>query len=91
MAKDVILTGRFEGDLRTLGRLTVASGGTVIGTIEAGGLRLEPGNHVEALVKVIDHTPAKNKALFEAKSSSSSGGGWGFSLQKIKELAFGRK
>ena len=91
MAKDVILTGRFEGDLRTLGRLTVASGGTVLGTIEAGGLRLEPGNNVEAIVKVIDHTPKIGKAPLDLKSSSSSSGGGWLSLQKIKELAFGRK
>ena len=52
MAQDVILTGKFEGELKTDGCLTVSSGGVAIGTIEAGALVLQPGNLVEARVKI---------------------------------------
>ena len=38
--------------MQTLGRLTVASGGAITGSIDAGALVLEPGNLVEARVKV---------------------------------------
>ena len=65
MAKDIVLTGKFEGDLQTLGCLTVAAGGVVIGSIEAGALVLEPGNLVEARVKV--DAPAQKKIFEEAK------------------------
>src|SRR5277367_429895 len=52
MVKDVVLTGQFDGDLETLGCLTFAAGGVAKGTIDAGALILEPGNLVEARVKV---------------------------------------
>ena len=87
MAKDIVLTGKFEGDLQTLGRLTVASGGVVIGSIDAGSLILEPGNQVEARVKV--GAPARPKAFEQAAKVSS--GKWTDSFQKLKELALGRK
>ena len=52
MVKDIVLTGKFEGDLQTLGCLTVAPGGKIVGSIDAGGLILKPGNLVEARVRV---------------------------------------
>lgn len=87
MVKDVLLTGKFEGELRTAGCLTVAAGGTAIGSIEAGALVLEPGNLVEAKVKVGSPTPAR---AFDAVRKISLGK-WPSRLKKLKELAFGWK
>jgi hypothetical protein len=85
MDQDVILTGRFEGDLKTLGRLTVTSGGTAIGTIEAGALVLEPGNLVEARIKVVHSGGPKAPAAPSKKSGDSK---WNFGLKKL--FALGR-
>ena len=88
MAKDIVLTGKFEGDLQTLGCLTVASGGVVTGSIEAGSLILEPGNQVEAKIKV--GAPPKRKASEEVRRSSGDNK-WSGRLKKLKEMALGRK
>ena len=85
MEKDVILTGKFEGQLRTLGCLTVTSGGQAVGTIEAGALVLEAGNLVEARVKVGPKDPVKSR---EAPRKSLADK-WP-SFKKLKELALGR-
>lgn len=88
MVKDVVLTGKFEGELQTLGCLTVASGGAVTGTIDAGALVLEPGNLVEARVKVSPRPRDGAKASGEIKKAS---GFWAGRFQKLKEMAFGRR
>jgi cytoskeletal protein CcmA (bactofilin family) len=92
MAKDIVLTGKFEGNLQPLGCLTVAPGGVVIGSIEAGALVLEPGYRVEGGVKVGAQPRTK---LFEETTKpgggKSGGGLWSGSFQKLKELALGRK
>jgi cytoskeletal protein CcmA (bactofilin family) len=82
MDQDVILTGRFEGDLRTLGRLTVSPGGAAIGTIEAGALVLEPGNLVEARIKIVHSGGAKAPAPAPKKTN----GKWPFGLEKLFSL-----
>ena len=87
MTRDVVLTGRFEGDLQTRGCLTVAAGGVAIGTIEAGALQLEPGNQVQAKVKV--GKPEEPKMLDVVRKIGGSS--WPSRLRKLKELAFGRK
>ena len=87
MAKDIVLTGKFEGDLQTLGCLTVAAGGVATGSIDAGALVLEPGNLVEARVKV--GSQARTKILAESKKAMA--GKWSASLRRLKELALGRK
>ena len=87
MAKDIVLTGKFEGDLQTLGCLTVASGGIVTGSIEAGALVLEPGNQVEARIKV--GSPPKKKTFDEV--TREAGSKWSGRLKKLKEMALGRK
>lgn len=89
MAKDVVLTGKFEGDLQTLGCLTVASGGTATGTIEAGALVLEPGNLVEARIKV--GPPPRSHAMVFDTAKKATGGLWKGRFQKLKEMAFGRR
>ena len=88
MIKDVVLTGRFEGDLKTQGRLTVTSGGTMVGSIEAGALVLEPGNKVEGRVKVTASTGPKSAPRPEKKDGVGSA--WPLSLKKIKDFALGR-
>ncbi len=88
MVKDVVLTGKFEGDLQTLGSLTVAEGGVMLGTIDAGGLILKPGNLVEARVRVGTHARPAEKAPADAGKPIFSGLKRGF--QKLKELAMGR-
>jgi len=85
MASDVVLTGRFEGDLQTRGRLTVASGGVAIGTIEAGALQLEPGNLVQARVKVGQPEPSKMIDVVKKIGVSN----WPSRLRKLKEFALG--
>ncbi|HUB68452.1 MAG TPA: polymer-forming cytoskeletal protein [Candidatus Methylacidiphilales bacterium] len=87
MVRDVVLTGRFEGDLQTRGRLTVAAGGIAIGTIEAGALQLEPGNEVQAKVKI--GRPEQPKILDAVKKIG--GGKWSARLRKLKEFAFGSR
>jgi hypothetical protein len=93
MVKDVILTGKFEGQLQTDGCLTVSPGGVATGTIEAGALVLHPGNLVEARVKIAPpKPPGSTKPAREkpsAGSKPSSGAKWP-SLRKLKEFALGR-
>ncbi len=93
MAQDVILTGRFEGELKTDGCLTVSSGGVALGTIEAGALVLQPGNLVEARVKIAPisklATPAGRPPREKQTPKTPSGAKWP-SLRKLKEFALGR-
>jgi cytoskeletal protein CcmA (bactofilin family) len=88
MVKDIVLTGKFEGDLQTLGCLTVAPGGTVIGTIDAGGLVLKEGYIVEGRVKV--GTPPKPVDQPEADGSTPMFNGLKRGFRKLRELAMGR-
>jgi cytoskeletal protein CcmA (bactofilin family) len=88
MVKDVVLTGKFEGDLQTLGCLKVAPGGAVVGSINAGALVLEPGNLVQARVKVGPPPKAMIRAI-EEKSKQATGL-WSDGFRKLKELALGR-
>jgi len=88
MVKDVVLTGKFEGDLQTFGSLTVAEGGVLRGTIDVGGLVLKPGNLVEARVRVGAQAPLVEKAPVE--SGKPKLGGWKRGFQKLKELAMGK-
>jgi len=90
MVKDVKLTGKFEGELQTLGCLTVAPGGVATGSIDAGALVLEPGNLVEAKIKIAP--PSKEAVrLYEESQKKPTEGFWSGKLQKLKEFAFGRK
>jgi cytoskeletal protein CcmA (bactofilin family) len=88
MVKDVILTGEFEGDLQTLGCLTVASGGVVRGTIDAGALVLKPGNLVEARIKIGPKAPFASTVSGEIRKAA---GLWTGGFRKLKDLALGRK
>jgi len=93
MVKDVILTGKFEGQLQTDGCLTVSPGGVATGSIEAGALILQPGNLVEARVKIAPPKPVGSTKPPREKpapgSKPSSGAKWP-SLRKLKEFALGR-
>jgi cytoskeletal protein CcmA (bactofilin family) len=89
MVKDVVLTGKFEGELQTLGCLTVSSGGVVTGSIQAGALILEPGNLVEARIKVGPTSKSTARAIEEGKKATGSM--WTGRFQKLKEFALGRK
>jgi hypothetical protein len=86
MDKDIVLTGHFEGDLKTLGQLTVSAGGSATGTIEAGALVLEPGNLVEARVKVSNLAASTPASLGRGKARAAK---WPISLKKLKEIALG--
>jgi hypothetical protein len=89
--KDVVLTGKFEGELQTLGCLTVASGGAITGSIDAGALVLEPGYLVEARVKV-GPPPKANAKAKTAGEKGSVGGFWSGGFQKLKAaFTLGRK
>ncbi len=88
--KDVVLTGRFDGDLQTYGKLTVATGAVIQGTIDASALELEPGNLVEARVQVRKHEMPPMAPVKESKKAPG-GGGWMGRFQRLKELALGRK
>lgn len=94
MAKDVILTGKFEGQLTTDGCLTVSPGGVAIGTIEAGALVLQPGNLVEARVKIAPPkprpVPGKTPRGEKPESKAPASGAKWPSLRKLKEFALGR-
>jgi hypothetical protein len=93
MVQDVILTGKFEGELKTDGCLTVSSGGVAVGTIEAGALVLQPGNLVEARVKIAPApkpTTTSGRPPREKPSSKSASGAKWPSLRKLKEFALGR-
>jgi hypothetical protein len=87
MVQDVILTGKFEGRLQTEGCLTVSPGGVATGMIEAGSLVLQPGNLVEARVKIAPPKPLSKTARDSSKKAS--GVKWP-SLRKLKEFALGR-
>jgi hypothetical protein len=91
MVKDVVLTGKFDGDLETLGCLTVAAGGVATGTIDAGALVLEPGNLVEARVRVGPKTKPKPGARISEEPRPTKEGFWSGRFQKLKAFAFGRK
>jgi hypothetical protein len=88
MVKDIVLTGKFEGDLQTLGCLTVASGGKIVGSIDAGALVLKPGNLVDARVRV--GLPPKPAPRTLADTGMPIFSGWKRGFQKLKELAMGR-
>ena len=90
MENDVVLTGKFEGELKTLGCLTVAPGGAITGSIDAGSLVLEPGNLVEARVKVSPPPKSSRKVPSEG-GKTSAGGFWSAGFQKLKQFALGRK
>ena len=93
MAKDVILTGKFEGTLTTDGCLTVSAGGVAVGTIEAGALVLQPGNLVEARVKIAPPKAvgsAGGKPPRERPAAKPASGAKWPSLRKLKEFALGR-
>ena len=93
MVKDVILTGTFEGELKTDGCLTVSAGGVAVGTIEAGALVLQPGNRVEARVKIAPPkapTPGGKTPRGEKQAGKTSSGAKWPSLRKLKEFALGR-
>jgi hypothetical protein len=91
LVKDVVLTGKFEGELQTLGCLTVASGGAVRGSIDAGALVLEPGNLVEARVKVGPPPKSVAKSLVES-TKAATGNFWASGIQKLKAaFTLGRK
>jgi hypothetical protein len=85
MLKDVVLTGKFEGELQTQGKLTVSEGGTAVGTIEANALVLEPGNQVEARVKIGLGTRPKSASSPRPPSESK----WPLRFKKLKEFALG--
>ena len=94
MVKDVILTGKFEGQLQTDGCLTVSPGGVATGSIEAGALILQPGNLVEARVKIAPPKPVSSSTKPSrdkpaSPNKPSSGAMWP-SLRKLKEFALGR-
>jgi hypothetical protein len=91
MEKDVVLTGKFEGELQTLGTLTVASGGAATGSIDAGALVLEPGNLVEARIKIGPPPKSAFRSSTGDRKQESTGSFWSGKLQKLKEFAFGRK
>jgi len=91
MVKDIVLTGKFEGDLQTLGCLTVTSGGVVTGSIDVGALVLEPGNLVEARVTVGVSPRPEAKASEEIEKEKAAGSLWTGRFQKLKEFALGRR
>ena len=60
---EAIIAGEFDGELVVRGRLLVASGGRIVGTIKYGSLVVEEGGHVSGQVDHIvdnatDDTPA---------------------------------
>ncbi len=89
--KDVILTGRFEGELQSLGCLTVASGGVVTGSIDVGGLVLEPGNLVTARVKVKPRPQPKPDAAPAETLAAPPVSGWRRGIQRLKEITLKRR
>ena len=93
MVKDVVLTGKFEGELQTLGRLTVAPGGIATGTIDAGSLVLEPGNLVEARIKIAPPPASAFKTREQNEADAKSAGAfWSAGVRKLKQVfSFGRK
>jgi hypothetical protein len=84
MVQDVVLTGKFEGELQTLGCLTVAPGAVATGSINAGSLVLEPGNLVEARIQVAP--PPKSAFKTTEQIPTKAGAFW----SKIKSI-FGKK
>src|SRR5258707_12375359 len=86
MVKDIVLTGKFEGDLQTVGCLTVTSGGVVTGTVDVGALVLEPGNLVEARVKV-GPQPKTTAAKVTEEIKKAAGSMWSGRFKKLKEFA----
>jgi len=88
MVKDVVLTGKFEGDLKTLGCLTVSEGGALTGSVEAGALVLESGHQLTAKVRI---TPSPIPKAGESTQRAASSTSWSGHFQKLKKLAFGRK
>lgn len=87
LVKDVLITGKFEGDLQTLGSLRVTSGAEAKGTIEAGALVLEPGNGVEATVKISSETAPRFFNLAKKTHADK----WPSRLKKVRDLVLGRR
>lgn len=79
------ISGHFEGTLKVRGRLVIRGSASVIGTVEYGSLRVEPGaaivgtmtvQHVEAEAPGVNDSqdnmiPRKVTTLFEGKGSDA--------------------
>jgi hypothetical protein len=93
MARDVIITGQFEGEFQTLGCLTVAAGAVVTGTVEAGALVLDPGHRLEASVKVTPSPASNHRFSAAARAARAEAGAekWPGQIRKLTEMALGRK
>ena len=76
-----------RANCRRYGRLTVASGGAITGSIDAGSLVLEPGNLVEARVKV---GPPPKSAIEKSgrtrTAKETSGSFWTGGMRKLKDV-----
>lgn len=64
------IAGRFEGDIRVSGRLTVKSGGFIKGTISYGELTVEAGATLDGKLAPFNNTDSANKNK-SGKSSSA--------------------
>jgi hypothetical protein len=81
---DIVVAGRFEGALQTLGCLTIVPDGVLKGSIDAGALLLEPGHLVEAQVRVQGLPgPAKRPRGGDAKITE---GFWKAGIEKLKAV-----
>jgi len=83
--EDAEISGHFEGTLKVRGRLVIRSSASVIGTVEYGSLRVEPGaaivgtmtvQHVEAAAPTASENqdnliPRKVTTLFEGKGADA--------------------
>jgi len=90
VTKDVVITARYDGELHTLGRLTVVSGAVATGTVEASALTLEPGNQLEAMVKITRPPLAPPLKGFD-RVKKFGAAKWPSGLKKVRDMVLGRK
>ncbi len=66
------VAGRFEGDLKVEGRLTIRSTGVIIGSLQYGELAVEAGATIEGKIAPLSSSPATRSSSSKSSMSSSS-------------------
>lgn len=66
------VAGRFEGDLKVEGRLTIRSTGVIIGSLQYGELAVEAGATIEGKISPLSSLPATRSTSSKSASSRSS-------------------
>lgn len=66
------IAGRFEGDLKVEGRLTIRSTGVIIGSLQYGELAVEAGATIEGKISPLSSLPATRSTSMKSASKTTA-------------------